>query len=178
MIFPIFQAFTVRSTGGYLITLETEVGVSLPFIAPPPPEIRILRFKAIWDTGATNTVITRKVITSLGIPPIGVARVDTAAGTINTNQYLVNIMLPNNVGVQNVLVTEGSITDNQDLLIGMDIINLGDFSITNQNNTTVMSFRIPSCHEIDYVKEADHINTPPISRKERREQDRMRRKEH
>jgi hypothetical protein len=30
---------------------------------------------------------------------------------------------------------------------------MGDFSITNYNNKTTMSFRTPSLYEIDYVKE-------------------------
>lgn len=38
-----------------------------------------------------------------------------------------------------------------DALIGMDVITLGDFSITNHKGITCMSFRCPSSHEIDYV---------------------------
>ncbi|MCY7409416.1 MAG: SEC-C domain-containing protein [Chitinophagales bacterium] len=34
----------------------------------------------------------------------------------------------------------------------MDIIAMGDFSITNLDGNTCMSFRMPSLHEIDYVK--------------------------
>jgi hypothetical protein len=34
----------------------------------------------------------------------------------------------------------------------MDIIGLGDFSITNFEGRMCMSFRFPSKHEIDYCK--------------------------
>jgi uncharacterized protein YecA (UPF0149 family) len=34
----------------------------------------------------------------------------------------------------------------------MDVITLGDFSITNWNDKTCMSYRYPSLHEIDYRK--------------------------
>jgi uncharacterized protein YchJ len=34
----------------------------------------------------------------------------------------------------------------------MDIINLGDFAITNYGGNTVMSFRVPSIQEINFVK--------------------------
>lgn len=37
----------------------------------------------------------------------------------------------------------------------MDIIGIGDFSITNFNQKTCMSFRIPSLHEIDYVNNGE-----------------------
>jgi hypothetical protein len=39
-----------------------------------------------------------------------------------------------------------------DILIGMDIITLGDFAITNANHRTVVSFRIPpDTKHIDFV---------------------------
>ena len=40
-----------------------------------------------------------------------------------------------------------------DMLIGMDVMNLGDFAVTNKDGRTVFSFRIPSCRCIDFVKE-------------------------
>mgnify|MGYP003298516742 CR=1 FL=1 len=41
-----------------------------------------------------------------------------------------------------------------DVLIGMDVIRYGDFTISNYNGKTKMSFRIPSIQETDYVEEA------------------------
>lgn len=38
------------------------------------------------------------------------------------------------------------------MLIGMDIITTGDFSITNYNEHTTMSFRTPSIQTIDFVR--------------------------
>lgn len=43
--------------------------------------------------------------------------------------------------------------DDSDLIIGMDIITQGDFSITNFGGRTLFSFRIPSLHSIDYESE-------------------------
>ena len=40
-----------------------------------------------------------------------------------------------------------------DVLIGMDIITLGDFSITNVGGKTIFSFRVPSTETIDYVQQ-------------------------
>ena len=39
-----------------------------------------------------------------------------------------------------------------DVLIGMDIISKGDFSITASQGKTKFSFQIPSTHDIDYDK--------------------------
>ena len=42
-----------------------------------------------------------------------------------------------------------------DVIVGMGIITRGDFSITNVNGLTHMSFRIPSISIVDYVEEAN-----------------------
>ena len=51
-------------------------------------------------------------------------------------------MLPNRMLVKALRVSEGDF-DDCDVLIGMDVIRLGDFSVTNLRNT-VFSFRIPA----------------------------------
>ena len=38
-------------------------------------------------------------------------------------------------------------------LIGMDIINRGDFAVSNRDGATTFSFRIPSIESFDFVKE-------------------------
>lgn len=114
------------------------------------PEFR--QFNGLWDTGASASVITRRVAEQLGISPIRQVRIKDARGETYTNLYYVNILLPNRMEVKNVAVSEG-ILDGFDLLIGMDIINLGDFSLTHKNGGTVFSFQIPSTHEYDFVKQ-------------------------
>ena len=57
--------------------------------------------------------------------------------------------------VNDVLVTGADLGTDIDVLIGMDIIRHGDFSITNTNSATTFSFRIPSVAEIDYVQESN-----------------------
>jgi len=93
----------------------------------------------------------------LDLKPIGLVEVHHAAGKSVANKYLVNIILPNNVVIQSVAVTEGALIE-MDMLIGMDIITLGDFAVTNKDNKTTMSFRVPSCKELDVVPESDQYN--------------------
>ncbi|MEW6235740.1 MAG: aspartyl protease family protein [Candidatus Omnitrophota bacterium] len=128
-----------------------------PAFDPSKPGLRIedypgVEFWAIWDTGATKSLITNVVVEKLKLKPIGVARVCTASGENISNKYIVNIGLPNKVGVPEVIVTEGILTDSVDVLIGMDVIVMGDFAITNKNGKTVFSFRMPSLETIDFVK--------------------------
>lgn len=107
-------------------------------------------FRAIWDTGATHSVITQSIVEACGLVPIGMTRVSHAGGEDNAEVYLVNIGLPNNVVFYGVRVTKGRLKD-ADMLIGMNIINRGDFAVTNYNGITKFSFRVPSAGGIDFV---------------------------
>lgn len=108
-------------------------------------------YKAVWDTGATNSVITQKIIDELELEFIGMTKVRSVSHVVNSEVYLVCIYLPNGVSIPNLRVTKGSLGD-IDLLIGMDIIREGDFAITYNEGKTVFSFRMPPLIEIDFLR--------------------------
>ena len=58
------------------------------------------------------------------------------------------------------LIPDDNTSDDQQpqLLIGMDIIGLGDFAVTNADGKTTFSFRVPSVEEIDFVPDAEESN--------------------
>ena len=60
----------------------------------------------------------------------------------------------NNITLDVVVTECEELSSNKDIgmLIGMDIITTGDFSITNYNEHTTMSFRTPSIQTIDFVR--------------------------
>ena len=118
-----------------------------------------MRYNCIWDTGATNTVITKKVADELNLKPIGMTVVKHAGGEDNSEVFLVNIGLPNKVGFMNIKVTEGTLSGDVEVLVGMDIISQGDFAITHKDNKTTFSFRCPPIGHIDFVKQTSQ---PPI----------------
>jgi len=113
-------------------------------------------FQCVWDTGATGSVISKKVIDDLGLRSSGktIIHVVGPSGTENeyeANIYFVNLYFPPCTVIPTKVV-EGSMPG-CDVLIGMNVINLGDFAVTNYNNKTTWSFRLPSCSEIDFFKE-------------------------
>lgn len=119
---------------------------------------RVLNTKALWDTGATNCVITPSCAQALNLKPIGVAQTMHAGGISLANVYLINIMLPNGVGIKDIRFTECSEQGGSfGIIIGMDIITRGDFAITNVNGKTTFSFRIPSIGTIDFVDEGQKM---------------------
>lgn len=170
------SALTVKGNG-ILRAIVSQVGISLPFTGDPKLQtnLSIVKFSGVWDTGATGSVITKKVVDALKLKPTGQKEVHTASGTEVKNTYLVNIALPMNVMVQGVTVTEGNLIS-IDVLIGMDIITLGDFAITNLDGRTVMSFQMPSSERIDYVERIDGERMQNMNREERRKFEAMKRK--
>ena len=147
------RSFTLTADGR-LNVLISSCGVSQPFNPKsgetPPPTCN---FDAIWDTGATNTVITQAVIDKCGLVATGMTKVHGVSGSSLSETYLVNIALPNNVVFPSIHATKGDFPG-ANALIGMDIINKGDFAITNLGGVTKFSFRIPSQKHIDFVEES------------------------
>lgn len=159
------KSFTVKSKGGVLRQLITECEISAAFTVPyrGTEPIKMLTFSALWDTGATNCVISKKVVDQLNLKPTGVIQVEHTDGVSVVSTYEVNLKLPNDVGFMFITVSEGKL-QGFDVLIGMDIIAHGDFALTNVGGLTTFSFRIPSIEEIDYNKgKPTVISTEPIT---------------
>lgn len=109
---------------------------------------------ALWDTGATGTCISSDVVSDLSLTPTGKKNIRTPSGSSEVNTYLVDITLPNNVRIPNVEVCDSEIgSQGIGMLVGMDIISIGDFAVSNFNGKTAFSFRIPSQKTTDYVSE-------------------------
>ncbi len=157
------------------LTLKSKQGLERVLITPievyKASEDEFVSTKAIWDTGATGSAITRTIVDKLNLVPTGMAIVATASGEKRMNTYTVDILLPKVVVIKGIVATEvDALASDCDALIGMDIITLGDFSITNLRGYTCMSFRIPSSHEIDYVKSPDYglVELEPSSSKKKK----------
>ncbi|MCK9209954.1 MAG: aspartyl protease family protein [Ignavibacteriaceae bacterium] len=111
----------------------------------------------IWDTGATNSAITKSLALKLGLVPISETMVKGVHGVKEgVNVYGVKIVLNNQNVVFTLPVTECdqlSDDDTSEFLIGMDVISKGDFAITNFQGQTVMTYRKPSIQRMDFVTE-------------------------
>lgn len=148
-----FHAFTLRHKG-IVDRLISDVRISVGFdLTAAPPHPKSIPARALWDTGATASVITKQTATNLGLTPAGVARVRHAGGTSDQARYVVNLFLPNHVSMQGVFVTECVNTIGDfGVIIGMDIISAGDLAISNHGGKTTMTFRVPSVDTIDFER--------------------------
>ena len=158
-----------RAYNGITRILQETIHVSTAFdpstfIKPlNPKNCGAEEFIAIWDTGATGTVISQKIVRECGLKPIGLVKVYTANDERLSQVYLVSIFLPNHVLFPQLRVTEGTILD-ADVLIGMDIITRGDFAVTNSDGRTTFSFRWPSVERIDFVKQTPKVAQSKIAK--------------
>ena len=137
---------------GLARVLYIDVEIAEPFVPVKSPDpTNRCKYTAIWDTGASNTVVTNKVMTECGLKPTGMVNVQTANGEALKPTCLASLWLPNKVCFPQVRVTEGTLSGT-DVLIGMDIIGAGDLAITNKDSKTNLSFRVPSIEVINFVK--------------------------
>lgn len=159
---PLRHAFSMEYPG-LVREIVTEVIVAWPHrITTPHPEPQ--KFLCVWDTGATTSAITPKAAESLRLIPTGKTDVRGAHGSQSVYTYLVDFIFPfgpgYHVSVQNVKVTACDFSANDiQVLVGMNVIMLGDFSISNPKLKTVFSFCIPS-HDtpVDLVEKTDRAN--------------------
>lgn len=67
--------------------------------------------------------------------------------------YLVGLVLPNGIRIDDIRVCGSAIgREGIHVLVGMDIITLGDFATSCKDGKTAFTFRIPSMEDADYVK--------------------------
>jgi len=124
--------------------IETDVSIKPPLFLGGGNELPWVNVKGIWDTGATRTAITNKIVQLLGLKPTGKATVFGVNSQAIVNRYLVDIKLPDEIVFHNFEVLESKLNSpGIDILVGMDIIQQGDFAISNANGKTTFSFCIP-----------------------------------
>ena len=151
------RSFTTYGKG-LLNVLKNEVGVAASGVSKRKDS---KSFLAVWDTGATATVITNRVVAECGLKETGMTEVHGVHGSETKPTYLVNIFLPNRVRMVDLKVAEAPLAGDADVLIGMDIIGSGDFAVSSYQGKTSFSFRMPSMQQIDFLPPKDRLNPLP-----------------
>lgn len=152
---PIHHNFT-RNYAGVVSKLITPSAVSASWDPlEEKPEPVAVRYQCLWDTGATISAVTERVATDLGLPTEALIPIQHAGGvSAEVPQHYVNLHLPNNLMLVGRAVAQLPLSG-FNVILGMDIISLGDFAITNFDGKTTFTFRIPSIEKIDFVADSD-----------------------
>lgn len=98
-------------------------------------------YTAIFDTGATNTVLSKKIFNDLMLEKAGDVTLNGVNGTSVVNIAIADIDLPNNIHFNDTDVTICELPAGVDALLGMDITTRGNFHVdTAASTTTILRF--------------------------------------
>jgi hypothetical protein len=115
--------------------------------------------RAIWDTGAMRSVITPEVVKSLNQPYVDFITVTGVNNVSRAPVVVVSVILPNSIRITGLKAVVCDMRQGIDMLIGMDIISMGDLAISNGGDKTFFSFAIPPFPgRIDFVDKVEELN--------------------
>ena len=112
---------------------------------------------AIWDTGTRITTISRQLAELLNLPEYKGGKIMHVGGESEYFTHFIDLILPDDVAIPHLKVMDGNLPT-YTILIGMDVIGMGDFAVSNHNGKTAMSFRIPSENVIDFRNNISKTN--------------------
>ncbi|MDR2579009.1 MAG: retroviral-like aspartic protease family protein [Chitinispirillales bacterium] len=94
----------------------------------------------MWDTGATASLISDKIATELQLKDVGFTQIRHVAGTATFPIYTAAVDIRNGIKISEHRLISFPGADTFDMIIGMDIITLGNFCIENRNGDSIFSF--------------------------------------
>ena len=155
-----YRAFFTMYLG---ITHELTTPVSIVPIYTTDAAFRGIpvEIEALWDTGATDTCIKPALWERLKLRPLEFGRTEVAGigGNVTADLTLVNLLLTPDLEIDGCPVYITDFPGEADILIGMDIIGLGDFAVCNTGNKTSFSFVMPPfADRINFADKAGAVN--------------------
>jgi hypothetical protein len=127
--------------------IATVVGIDKPYSLDEDYRNSEKLYKALWDTGATHSTISAKVVRECGLIPTGMG-IEKRSGKPDdetlVTRYLASLFLPDTDTYFGCLSLVEMECPDHDILIGMDIISLGDFCLSHLGKEVWFSFRLPS----------------------------------
>ncbi|GHV75630.1 hypothetical protein AGMMS49942_04510 [Spirochaetia bacterium] len=154
------RAFTVAYEG---ITNEISTPVRLEPVFTYDKSLvgTQIEVDALWDTGAAMTCIKPSLRDRLKLRQSELVEPITLSGSgdVEAEGTLVSFWLVPNFVVELCPVYIADFPGDEELLIGMDIITLGDFAVCNANGMTSFSFAVPPFPDrINFADKADVAN--------------------
>jgi hypothetical protein len=131
------------------------------------PHIVPIELDALWDTGAMVTCVTPAVRNRLKLSPSALDEstiLSGLTGNAPAERTFISIQLANSLEIEYCPVYVVDFEDDDfEMIIGMDIITMGDFAVCNTGGETSFSFVIPSFPDrINFTEKADQVNKRDI----------------
>lgn len=121
------------------------------------PESHYIEYCALWDTGASRSLIDKKVVKDLDLESKGTTNVKHFSEKKHAKIYKVNIIIFNTRSKKELIIENLPIAEEEnfgaDVIIGLDlIVNFFDVAITSTEKIINFSIRHPSMQTIDFEK--------------------------
>ena len=127
--------------------IRSGVKVRLP-VAIPAGSHEWIETEALWDTGATNSVISSSLAIRLNLPAVSRATTYGIHGPKEVDVFLIDFLLMNAVHFPSWRVSSGDTgPTTPDVIIGMDIITRGDMTFMAGGGEYIFSFIVPSLED-------------------------------
>lgn len=102
-------------------------------------------------------LLPRLLQKNLELNPINKVLVEHAKGASYENVYLAILQVTPKYYMEVELTECQSISNNFEIIIGMDVIRQGDFALTSKKGIITFSFRLPSSTTIDFTSESYQV---------------------
>ncbi len=99
--------------------------------------------KAIWDTGASQSMISRRLVKRLGLVAAGRRRVYGPNAAAFHDTYRVELELPGGMEIGELEVLETDmLSPDIEVIIGMDVISRGTLIVACRDTSTELTFAL------------------------------------
>lgn len=116
--------------------------VGIPDVINPIMDSKSVTCHGLIDTGAMVSAVSKRVAEYMQLPVTGSQEVVTANGhTDVVDTHVINIGMGGDVRFPMIQVSCIDM-DDEDLIIGMDLLSQGDLVISNSDNHTIFMFKI------------------------------------
>jgi len=120
-----------------------------------------VNIEVLWDTGAMSTCIKPALFERLKLCPFepGRAKFAGIGGNVTADVTVIDLILTPGLEIEFWPVYVMDFPGDAEILIGMDIIGMGDFVVCNTDNKTSFSFAIPPFPDrINLADKAEALN--------------------
>jgi hypothetical protein len=105
--------------------------------------IPVYRCNAIWDTGATSSMIAQHIAEELKLESTGKVQIAGVHGVTAAKTYIVSLLFGNGFAITDLPVSEADNGGGFDVLIGMDVISKGKLLVDGLRDGCQIVFEFP-----------------------------------
>lgn len=153
---------------GRFTTFRGRIVSDVRLCSPEPGNTNSIIVRALWDTGCSNTLVSKRAADFLSLPYIGSRRFVSAFGdsrSCELRQVKICIVLGASRLTLDVGVDEYPNSDPDcDVTLGIDFMSMGDMAITHDGEQLVLSFCYPplGC-PTDFTLLAPRVMNEPVA---------------